>query len=57
MSEAQEIATNMLRRAGDKPTLGSIDQARDWVKAQWPDWSDWIGNVMLDNIAEAIFHA
>ena len=54
MSEASETAINMIRRAGTTPAVKTMDEARAWVKAHWPDWADWIGFVMLDNIAEAV---
>jgi hypothetical protein len=56
MTEAADTAWNLIRRADGKPPLKSMDEARAWVKAQWPDWSDWIGVQMLDNTAEAVFN-
>lgn len=55
MSEAAEIARNMIG-TDTPPDVKSIDEARAWVKAQWPDWDEWIGFVQLDNIAEAVFN-
>ena len=55
MNEADEIAESMLRRVGNSPKLASMDESRDWVKAQWPDWAEWVGYTMLDNIAESVW--
>lgn len=57
MTEAFEIAQNIVGRAGATPQLRSMDEARNWVMTHWPDWADWIGHQMLDNISEAVLAA
>lgn len=55
MSEAADTAWNLIRRNGDvTPDVKTMDQARAWVILQWPDWEEWIGHQMLDNIAEIV---
>jgi len=54
MSEASEIAANMINRAGAAPELASHDEARKWIVDQWADWREWISGQMLDNIADSV---
>jgi hypothetical protein len=57
ITEAEEIAIAMLGRAGSTLTLASMDEARTWVKLHWPEWKEFVGEQMLDNVAEAVWNS
>lgn len=56
MSEAAELAAG-LSRLHNPPTFPDFSAARAWVVSVWPDWREWVGEQMLDNVAEAILAA
>lgn len=56
MSEAAELAAG-LSRLHNPPAFADFTAARTWVVSVWPDWREWVGEQMLDNVAEAILAA
>ncbi|WP_029041475.1 hypothetical protein [Cucumibacter marinus] len=58
MTEADEIARALIaggtELGAEAPSFDSIEAARAWITERSPDWRDWVGHQMLDNIAESL---